>query len=106
MVSLVEHGADSSSPAANAWLLTGSVAVGKRIASVAIGNLTKLQMEMGSKNAMVVLDDCDLDLAAAARIGSAKGLALTQNVLYHRLAAAVGKEKVNKAGAGNLRPAY
>jgi low temperature requirement protein LtrA len=28
MVSLVEHGSDSASPAASAWLLTGSVAVG------------------------------------------------------------------------------
>lgn len=63
----------ASSPAINGISFTGSVAVGKRIASVAIGNLTKLQMEMGSKNALVVLDDCDLDLAVAHALGGAFG---------------------------------
>lgn len=44
---------------------TGSVPVGRGIAAAAIPNMTKLQMEMGSKNPMVIMDDCDLDLAVA-----------------------------------------
>ena len=35
---------------------TGSVEVGKGIAAAAAANLTKLQMEMGSKNALAVMD--------------------------------------------------
>lgn len=52
---------------------TGSVPVGKRIAQVAIGNFTKLQMEMGSKNALAVMDDADLDLAVSVALGGAFG---------------------------------
>lgn len=63
----------AASPAIDAISFTGSVAVGKRIASVAIQNLTKLQMEMGSKNALVVLDDCNLDLAVTHALGGAFG---------------------------------
>lgn len=52
---------------------TGSVAVGHRIAELARPNLPKLQMEMGSKNPMVVMEDCDLDLAVAHAAGAAFG---------------------------------
>ena len=51
------------SPKVNAISFTGSVPVGKGIASAAIQNLTKVQMEMGSKNALAVMDDADIDLA-------------------------------------------
>ena len=61
------------SPMVNAISFTGSVPVGKGIASAAIQNLTKVQMEMGSKNALVVMDDGDLDLAAAVALGGAFG---------------------------------
>jgi len=36
-------------------------------------NMTKIQMEMGSKNPMVICDDCDLDLAVAHAVGAAFG---------------------------------
>ncbi|SFS04947.1 aldehyde dehydrogenase family protein [Yoonia litorea] len=52
---------------------TGSVPVGKGIAAAAIGNLTKVQMEMGSKNALAVMDDCELDLAVTLALGGAFG---------------------------------
>ncbi|WP_296643343.1 aldehyde dehydrogenase family protein [Roseinatronobacter sp.] len=52
---------------------TGSVTVGRGIARAAIPNLTKLQMEMGSKNPMVVMEDCDLDLAVAHATNAAFG---------------------------------
>ena len=61
------------SPLVNAISFTGSVPVGKGIAASAIGNLTKVQMEMGSKNALAVMDDGDLDLAVSVALGGAFG---------------------------------
>jgi aldehyde dehydrogenase (NAD+) len=52
---------------------TGSVPVGRRIAAAAIANMTRMQMEMGSKNPMLVMDDADLDLAVAHAAGAAFG---------------------------------
>ena len=52
---------------------TGSVPVGRGIAAAAIPNMTKLQMEMGSKNPMVIMEDCDLDLAVAHATNAAFG---------------------------------
>jgi alpha-ketoglutaric semialdehyde dehydrogenase len=52
---------------------TGSVPVGRGIAAAAIPNMTKLQMEMGSKNPMVIMEDCDLDLAVAHASNAAFG---------------------------------
>lgn len=60
-------------PGVKAVSFTGSVPVGKRIAQVAIGNFTKLQMEMGSKNALAVMDDANLDLAVSVALGGAFG---------------------------------
>ncbi len=61
------------SPKVDAITFTGSVPVGKGIATAAIQNLTKVQMEMGSKNALAVMDDADLDLAATLALGGAFG---------------------------------
>lgn len=61
------------SPAVNAISFTGSVPVGKGIGAAAIQNLTKVQMEMGSKNALAVMDDADLDLAVSLALGGAFG---------------------------------
>ena len=55
----------------DAITFTGSLAVGKRVAVAAAGNLTKFQLEMGSKNALVVLDDADLDNAADCAVNGA-----------------------------------
>jgi acyl-CoA reductase-like NAD-dependent aldehyde dehydrogenase len=52
---------------------TGSVPVGRGIAAAAIQNMTKIQMEMGSKNPLIVMDDADLDLAVTHAAGSAFG---------------------------------
>ncbi len=62
-----------SHPAVNAITFTGSVQTGHRIAAAAIGNMPRLQMEMGSKNALVVMDDADLDLAVACAANGAFG---------------------------------
>ncbi|WP_119302890.1 aldehyde dehydrogenase family protein [Dongia deserti] len=52
---------------------TGSVPVGRRIAASGIGTMKKLQMEMGSKNPLLVMDDADLDLAIAHACNAAFG---------------------------------
>ncbi|MES2264865.1 MAG: aldehyde dehydrogenase family protein [Pseudomonadota bacterium] len=44
----------------NAISFTGSVGTGARVAQAAIGRMAKVQIEMGGKNPLVVLDDADL----------------------------------------------
>ena len=61
------------SPRVDAISFTGSVPVGRGIAAAAVVNMTKVQMEMGSKNPMIIMDDCDLDLAVAHAAGAAFG---------------------------------
>jgi len=50
---------------------TGSVDTGKHVAATCAGRLAKVQLEMGGKNPMVVLDDADLDVAVGAAVNSA-----------------------------------
>ena len=45
---------------------TGSSNVGRRIGELAGKHLKKVQLELGGKNAVVVLEDADLDAAASA----------------------------------------
>jgi acyl-CoA reductase-like NAD-dependent aldehyde dehydrogenase len=42
---------------------TGSVATGREIARKAVSRMAKVQLEMGSKNPLVVLDDADISIA-------------------------------------------
>lgn len=42
---------------------TGSTGVGKKISEVASQNLKRVSLELGGKNAQLVMDDADLDLA-------------------------------------------
>ncbi len=57
----------------DAITFTGSLATGRRIAAAAAENLTRVQMEMGSKNPLVVLDDADMDTAVACAVNGAFG---------------------------------
>ena len=52
---------------------TGSVATGRRIAAACIASdpMKKVQLEMGGKNPMVVLDDADLKVAAECAVNCA-----------------------------------
>jgi alpha-ketoglutaric semialdehyde dehydrogenase len=52
---------------------TGSGAVGSGIAAAAAARFVKLQLEMGSKNPFVVMDDADLDRAVDLAINGAFG---------------------------------
>ncbi|MDR6775394.1 aldehyde dehydrogenase family protein [Azospirillum sp. BE72] len=47
---------------------TGSVSTGKRVAAVAAERLAKVQLEMGGKNPLVILDDADLDIAVRCAV--------------------------------------
>lgn len=52
-------------PAVAMISFTGSVGVGRRIGELAGRHLKKVSLELGGSNALVVLDDADLDLAAS-----------------------------------------
>ena len=54
---------------------TGSSNVGRRIGELAGKHLKKVQLELGGKNAVIVLDDADLDATASAI--ACAGMALT-----------------------------
>jgi aldehyde dehydrogenase (NAD+) len=59
------------SPDVAAVSFTGSVETGRRIAERAAATMKKVQLEMGGKNPMVVLDDADLDTAVGASVNGA-----------------------------------
>lgn len=50
---------------------TGSMETGQSIARKAVGRMAKLQLEMGSKNPLVVLDDADLPTAVNVAVQGA-----------------------------------
>ena len=58
-------------PDVDAISFTGSVATGKRVAAACAAHMRKVQLEMGGKNPMVVLDDADLDTAVDACVNGA-----------------------------------
>lgn len=58
-------------PGVDAISFTGSVPVGRALAVEAARGLKKLQLEMGGKNPMVVLNDADLDIAVEACLNGA-----------------------------------
>ncbi|MGC8594898.1 MAG: aldehyde dehydrogenase family protein [Candidatus Kryptoniota bacterium] len=47
---------------------TGSTAVGRKVSELASKNLTPVSLELGSKDAMIVLDDADLDAATGGAL--------------------------------------
>jgi len=84
----------------DAVTFTGSYQVGREVAIAAASNLTKVQLELGSKNALVVMDDADIDLAVAAATaggysGSGQKCTASSRLLVH---AAVHDEFVEKLG--------
>ncbi|MBA3769201.1 MAG: aldehyde dehydrogenase family protein, partial [Blastocatellia bacterium] len=52
-------------------MFTGSVATGKKIAAEAAKTLTSVVLELGGKDAMIVLEDANLDMAAAGAVWGA-----------------------------------
>jgi aldehyde dehydrogenase (NAD+) len=62
---IVEH------PNINGVSFTGSVATGQALAVKCAETQKKIQLEMGGKNPMVILDDADLDTAVSASVNGA-----------------------------------
>lgn len=60
-------------PAAHMISFTGSVPTGRRIAGLAGERLKKVSLELGSKNAVIVMDDAELDLALEGCLWSGFG---------------------------------
>ncbi len=58
-------------PGVAALSFTGSVSTGRAIAAKAVARMAKVQLEMGGKNPLVVLDDADLPTAVNAAIQGA-----------------------------------
>jgi aldehyde dehydrogenase (NAD+) len=56
------------SPLVDGISFTGSVSTGRSIARHAIESMARVQLEMGGKNPLVVLDDADLDTAVDAAV--------------------------------------
>jgi aldehyde dehydrogenase (NAD+) len=60
-----------SHPQVDGISFTGSIAVGRSIAVQCAQRMAKVQLEMGGKNPLVILDDADLDVAVNAAINGA-----------------------------------
>ena len=78
-----------ASPGVQAVSFTGSVATGKQIAASCINNFTKIQLEMGSKNALLVMDDADLDTAVHCALqgafsGTGQKCTASSRLIVHR----------------------
>jgi acyl-CoA reductase-like NAD-dependent aldehyde dehydrogenase len=58
-------------PKVDGITFTGSVEVGRQIAAQGAKSMKKVQLEMGGKNPLVVLDDADVDIAANAAVNGA-----------------------------------
>lgn len=58
-------------PRVDAISFTGSVETGRKLAVKAVGQMKKIQLEMGGKNPMVVLDDADLNIAVECAVNGA-----------------------------------
>ena len=76
-------------PRVRAISFTGSTAVGRKIQARAAANLTRTQLELGGKNALIVMDDADLALALEAAItagfsNAGQWCTSTSRVLLHR----------------------
>ncbi len=89
-------------PKVSAVTFTGSYGVGRQVAAAAAVNLSKYQLELGSKNALVVMDDADIDLAVAAAVaggysGTGQKCTASSRLLVHA--------KVHDAFVGKMKTA-
>jgi aldehyde dehydrogenase (NAD+) len=95
-------------PGVRAVSFTGSVPTGRRVAAAAMEHGPKLvSLELGGKNAMIVLDDADLDLVADGALFGAFGTSgqrctSTSRLVVHRAVADELVEALVKR-AGELR---
>lgn len=84
--------------------LTGSTEVGRRVAEICGRDLRRCALELGGKNAVVVLEDADLDLAVASVASGAFGTTgqrctATSRVIVQRSAQKAFTERLMAAAA-------
>ncbi|PYN07840.1 MAG: aldehyde dehydrogenase family protein, partial [Candidatus Rokuibacteriota bacterium] len=60
-----------NAPEVDAISFTGSVETGRALAARAVAGMKKIQLEMGGKNPLIVLDDADLDNAVECAVQGA-----------------------------------
>ena len=91
---------------------TGSTEVGKRINEVAGGSLKRVSLELGGKNAQIVMNDADQELALEAVLWGAFGttgqrctatsrLILHKDIYYEFVDKLISRVKKLKLGYGN-----
>ena len=84
---------------------TGSTAVGRRVGELAGRHLKKVALELGGKNALIVLDDADLDLAVSGGSWASwlhQGqicMSAGRHLVHEKLAAAYAQRMADKAKA-------
>jgi acyl-CoA reductase-like NAD-dependent aldehyde dehydrogenase len=89
---------------------TGSVATGKHVLASASGTLKRVTLELGGNDAAIVLEDADLDLAAAGLFRSAfynAGqicMAVKRVYVHEAVADALAEKLVALAGAYRVGP--
>jgi aldehyde dehydrogenase (NAD+) len=76
-------------PRVRAVSFTGSTQVGRKIQAMAAANLTRTQLELGGKNALIVMDDADLGAAVDAAMtagfsNAGQWCTSTSRLLLHR----------------------
>lgn len=86
-------------PRVRAISFTGSTAVGKKIQAQAAANLTRTQLELGGKNALIVMADADLDATVDAAVtagfsNAGQWCTSTSRILLQRPIAAPFLEKL------------
>jgi aldehyde dehydrogenase (NAD+) len=84
---------------------TGSTPVGRKVASAVAGRFGRTILELGGNNALVVMDDADLDLALPAILFGSVGTAgqrctTTRRLLVHEKVADEVERRLVKAYAG------
>ncbi len=102
----------ATSPDVTGLSFTGSVRTGKHLASQAVAHGKKYQLELGGKNAAIVLPDCNLDQAVTLTLQGAfksagEKCTATSRVIVHKdiydtfVTALVQKTLTLKVGAGD-----
>ena len=76
-------------PRVRAISFTGSTEVGKKIQAMAAANLTRTQLELGGKNALIVMDDAEISdgveaVATAGFSNAGQWCTSTSRLLLHR----------------------
>jgi alpha-ketoglutaric semialdehyde dehydrogenase len=97
-------------PRVNLVSFTGSTEVGREVAKVAAETYKKVSLEMGGKNAIIVMDDASLDLAVDGAVWGGFGTsgqrctAASRVIVHEKVHKAFTRQFVERAKALRLGP--